>query len=56
MSNSSLGSHPSYRILKTVVGQVELLVQRVRDGAEAELDAEREQCSAYAIVVAKRLM
>ena len=45
MSNPTLGSHPFYGSLKTVAGQVEQWVQRITDGAEAELDVEREQRS-----------
>lgn len=37
LSNSSLGSHLSYESLKTIVGQVEQLVQRITNEAEAEL-------------------
>ena len=48
MSSPTLGSHPCYGSLKTVAGQVEQWVQRVTDGVEAELDAEREQRSADA--------
>ena len=45
MSSPTLGSHPCNRSLKTVAGQVEQWVQRVTDGAEAELEAEKEQRS-----------
>ena len=48
MSSPTLGSHMSFGSLKTVAGQVEQWVQRITDGAEADLDAEREQRNADA--------
>ena len=39
----------SYESLKMVARQVEQWVQRITDGAEAELDAEREKCHANAV-------
>ena len=45
MSSPTLGSHPCYGSLKTVAGQVEQWVKKITDGAQAELDAEREQHS-----------
>ena len=54
MSSPTLGSDTSYRSLKMVAGQVEQWVQRITDGAEAELDAEREQCSADAAAATQR--
>ena len=43
MSSPTLGSHTSYGSLKTVAGQVEQWMQKITDGAGAELDAKREQ-------------
>ena len=54
MSSPTLRSHTSYGSLKTIVGQVEQWVQRITNGAKAEMDAEREQCSADAAAVQHR--
>ena len=48
MSNLTLGSHTSYGSLKTVARQVEQWVQRITNGAEAKLNAKKEQRSADA--------